>query len=360
MKRIIGLILGLTAASPLASANTILDWMDEHRPAAIQGQSHQETPADDARLLTLEPGETEMYARPSPDGRFLMNLSSKGKLSWIARRYSENGDPANRITDDDRALDSIGWRDDGHVYYLSERAGGLGLWEKISDGEGMQRRIQSLHGMITQPILLPDQSIIAVRLKQAGRGSKQHKQHRTVDNFNNWDFPDFLTEIVHFNADGSERVLSAGVNPALSPDGKWIAFAMPTGRSMHLFRMHTDGSELIQITDSRSEDVQPAWSRDGRWLLFTSNRANPDLRHSEKSEWDIWRIGTNGRNLTQLTRDPARDGGAAMGTDGKVYFHSDRKISSEQRAEHQIKSHSVSGFHIWSIDLPKQADPVAN
>lgn len=352
MKRIIGLILGISAASQPAAANTLLDWMNEHRPAQAQQQSQ---PADSAQLLTLEPDQTEMYPRLSPNGRFLMTLSSKGKHTWISRRYSENGDPANPVTDDDRALDSAGWLDDGHVYYLSERAGGLGLWEKISAGEAMQRRIQSLHGMITQPILLSDQSIIAVRLKSAKRSNNNgHRISKagTKESFNNWSFPDFQTEIVRFHSDGSEKVLSAGVNPALSPDGKWIAFSMAIGRSMHLFRMHPDGSELIQLTDSRSEDVQPAWSRDGQWLLFTSNRSKPDLRHADGGQWDIWRIGTNGRNLTQLTRDTARDGAPSMGLDGTVYFHSDRKISKEQRARHQLNSGSVSGFHIWTMSAP--------
>jgi len=350
MKRIIGLILGLTVAAPLASANSILDWVDEHRPEASR---HQTEPADQAQLLTLEPGQTEMYPRISPNGRFLMTLSSKGKQAWISRRFSENGDPANVVTDDNRALDAIGWADDGHAYYLSERAGGLGLWEKITDGEAMQRRIMPLHGLITQPILLPDDTIIAVRLRAENRSSKPHtSRHTAKGNFNNWTIPGFQAKIVRFHADGSEALLSEGINPALSPDGLWIAFSMAAGRSTHLFRMRTDGSELIQLTDSRSEDVQPAWSPDGHWILFTSNRANPDLRHPTKAQWDIWRIGTDGRNLTQITRDLARDGGASMGTDGNVYFHSDRTVGKALRTQHQLTSGSAAGFHIWRIDFP--------
>jgi len=129
---------------------------------------------------------------------------------------------------------------------------------------------------------------------------------------------------------------------------------MPTGRSIHLFRMHADGSELIQITDARSIDVQPSWSRDGKSILFTSNRANSDLRHPDRSAWDIWSIGTDGRNLEQITFDKARDGAARMGKDGRIYFHSDRAIDSATRDKHQITSGSAHGFHIWTITLPEQ------
>ncbi|MDQ6991903.1 MAG: TolB protein [Mariprofundus sp.] len=337
----------IVAAPPLGYANSLLDWMQTHH-------SNSETTAsatDAAQLLTIEPGEQEMFPRLSPNGLFLMNISYHKEQAWVARRYSENGDPANHITDDIRALDSAAWHDDSHVYFLSERAGALALWEKIADGEGMQRRIQILKGVITQPILLEDHSIIAVRLTPKKSQQNQHKKKNAAnsDTFNNWSFPGFHTHIIRFNSDGSAKVLAEGTNPSLSPDGKWIAFSMPVGRSMHLFRMHVDGSELIQVTDSRSVDIQPTWSPDGQWLLFTSNRIKPDMRHPEKGPWDIWSIDISGRNLMQLTQDAGRDGGATMDRDGKVYFHSDRKI---RRSHDQKSSESTApgkGFHIWTI-----------
>ncbi|TLS77346.1 TolB protein [Mariprofundus erugo] len=344
----IGLALSALFTTP-ASAASILDWMQEHRPAT--SGKPQDQPADSATLLTLEPDETEMYPHPSADGRFLLTLTGNHHRGgpWISRRYSENGDPANVVSDDPGAIDSTTWMDPHTVCFLSEKTGELGLWEKSADGEGMQRRIQALTGLISQPLLLKDgRTIIAVRLKPADK-KNSHRQTRERDYFNNWSFDDASSEIVRFNSDGSEQVLSQGMNPSLSPDGNWIAFAMPVGRSMHLFRVHPDGTELIQLTDSRSSDVQPSWSPDGQWLLFTSDRTAPDLRHADKGAWDIWSIDINGRNLAQVTRDPARDGGAWMGSDGRIYFHSDRKIDKATLAQHQLKSASA-GFHIWSIN----------
>jgi hypothetical protein len=343
---------GWLLLTPAAQAG-VLDWMQEHA-AGLPGASHKtEKPADDAALLTLEPGENELYPKPSPDGRFLLTLVTKGKHVWISRRYTENGDPANVVTEDPRAADSFEWEDNGHVMFLSRRAGGLGLWDKIADGEGMVRRIAVLHGRFTQPVRLKDGSLIAVRLTPVrARGSRTAHTHASRgDAFNNWNFPGFRAEIVRIAPDGSVRELSEGVNPALSPDGRWIAFSMPVGRSIHLFRMHPDGSELIQVTSARSVDVQPAWSPDGKWILFTSDRAHPDLRHKGRDNWDVWAIQPDGRNLTRLTRDRARDGAPRMARDGMVYFHSDRAVPKTEREAREVRS-APRGFHIWRIRFP--------
>jgi len=356
MRIMTALLAMLMMSVPVSHAANMIDWLKDHAAHVVKsGQVAQS--ADAATLLTLENRQTEMYPLPSPDGRYLLCVNWRGKEAWISRRFSENGDPANRVTADKRALDSIHWKGNEKVYYLSERAGSLGLWEKISDGEGMQRRIQRLSGTLTRPILLADGAVIATRLKPV-RATGGHGHHAGGDAFNDWTFPGFRAEIVRYEKDGDIHVLSQGVNPALSPDGKWIAFAMPTGRSTHLYRMHTDGGELIEITDARSIDVQPSWSLDGTRILFTSNRANSDLRHPDRSAWDIWSIGIDGRNLEQVTFDKARDGAARMGSDGRIYFHSDRAIDSATRDEHQITSGSAHGFHIWTITLPQQqAEP---
>ncbi|OIO72628.1 MAG: TolB protein [Zetaproteobacteria bacterium CG1_02_53_45] len=345
MRRIVLLAMGLLVAAPAANAADMLEWLD----SSISSVKNAKAPADSAGLLTLENKESEMYPMPSPDGKHLLTLTQQGKKVWIARRVSENGDPVNLVSNDERAVDSIGWKNDGQVYYLSDRAGGLGLWEKISDGEGMQRRIQPLHGGITQPIVLADEAVIAVRLKPLNY-KKSKLNHDNRDYFNNWEYEGFASEIVRFDKDGSEKVLADGINPALSPDGNSIVFAMAAGRSIHLFRIDTDGSNLIQITDARSDDVQPSWSSDGKWILFTSNRANADLKHQGKSQWDIWAIGANGRNLTQITFNEGRDGAARMDKNGHIYFHSDRAVSRDMAAQHQVKSASSHSFHIWSID----------
>ncbi len=334
---------------PAAQSADMLDWLDE-KMTFEKPKAKVVLQEDHAGLLTLEPGETELYPSVSRNGRMFFVLSSKRGQSWISYRYAENGDPSNIITDDVRALDSIGWKDSDHVYFLSRRAGGLGLWEKAADGRGLLRRLKIVTGNYTQIILLPGGDMMAVRLTFSS-SKKRASKRSSRDSFNNWAFAGHRAEIVRIGADGYEQVLAEGVNPALSPDGTRIAFSMPVGRSMHLFIMGVDGSDMVQLTDERSIDVQPAWSPDGNWIVFTSNRAMPDMRGKKKSNWDIWAIDRKGRNLARLTRDEARDGGASVGENGRVYFHSERKVGKEEFADHQVRS-ARRGFHIWTVQRP--------
>ena len=305
-------------------------------------------PADSAKLLTLEPDENEQSPKVAPDGKHLIVIASKDSQSWISRRAIENGDPVNTITEDADAVNSANWEAGGQVTFLSDRAGGLGLWQKAADGKGVLRRAVELNGSIAEPTLLADGSTVAVRL--IPDGNKQVQKRNQRENFDNWTHPGFEAHIVRILSNGSEQALSRGVNPAISPDGSWVAFSVASGRSYHLFLMKIDGSELTQLTDSRSVDVQPAWSADGQWIVFTSNRAEPDLRSPSKSNWDIWAISRDGRTLNRLTKDSGRDGAPSVSKNGTVYFHSDRDVSKLDALDHQVKG-NTRGFHIWSVKL---------
>jgi len=365
MKRVVLFLMLSLLAVPAARSADMFDRLDEtissanpkarvniqtKTSAGMQKKVRVSQQKDHAELLTLEPGETEMYPKVSHNGRMFFATIRKRGQSWISYRYAENGDPANIITDDARALDSIRWKDSDHVYFLSKRTGGLGLWEKAADGRGLLRRLKAVTGNYTQTLLLPGGDMIAVRLTSSGK--KKTSARTSRDAFNNWTFDRHRPEIVRIGANGYEQVLAGGVNPALSPDGKRIVFSMPIGRSMHLFVMAVDGSDMLQLTDERSIDVQPAWSPDGKQIVFTSNRAMPNMRGKKKGNWDIWAIDRQGRNLTRLTRDEERDGGASIDANGRVYFHSDRKINKDELAEHQMRR-AQRGFHIWTVQLPR-------
>lgn len=197
--------------------------------------------------------------------------------------------------------------------------------------------------------MLADGSLIAVRLLSSASKKPKTGSH---DGFSDWETANMQAQLVHISPEGLESELTSGINPALSPDGRQVAFSMKAGRSQHLFTMNVDGSDLVQLTDERSIDVQPAWSPDGRWIVFTSNRGDDkDMRRPGNSNWNLWAIDRDGRNLVQLTNDKGRDGAPAVGADGMVYFHSDRKIGDDDRRERQVKG-STSGFHIWRVPLP--------
>jgi len=337
------LLIALTMSISTAQANDLFDF--------LEGSSQQvkEEPADTSELVTLEPKESEMYPKVSPDGKYLLTLTGKSKSYWISRRAIQNGDPLNTVTDDLAALGSVAWLAND-VSFLSNRTGSLGLWKKPADGEGLMRRVKELTGKLKDITLLEDGSLIATRLIMHGHDKHMKKKH--LDNFNNWEVTGTHAYIVHITADGSEKRLSEGFHPAVSPNGQRIAFSMPIGRSTHLFMMDIDGKNLAELSDTRSIDIQPTWSSDGQWIVFTSNRSHTDMRDGKKNQWDIWAVTREGKQLTQLTLDKARDGTPSAGKDGYVYFHSDRKVSKSVKAEHQVQG-NTGHFHIWKIKLPQ-------
>jgi len=344
IQRLSLLALMLLATASVAQAG-LLEWLQEHRPSApAKPADKARVQGDDAKLVTLEPKQQELFARVSPDGKHLLVIVEENKKVQLSLRLAENGDPLRVVEDEPLAVESAFWLNAEEVGFLSRRAGGLGLWRMPALHAGIVRRVQQLDGIIVRARLLADGAIIAERWQQLVRG-------KSKDPFLDLPPQQAQSRIVRIEPTGAERVLSEGFQPALSPDGQWIAFAMRAGRSVHLFLMRTDGRDLAQLTTGRAIDLQPAWSPDGNWIVFTSNRAKPDLRRPGKGAWDLWAISRDGARLLQLTRDPARDGAPSVGPDGWVYFHSDRKVSKQQAAERGLKR-APKGWHIWRVRLP--------
>jgi len=357
MYRALWLITGLMAFAPSLEAQDLMDWLHETTlPSRTSLTSGIET--DLAELLTLEPGENEMYPRVSPDGRYMLVVSGKSRRAVVTRRLVENGDPVNTVSQHDpMVLDSILWHGNDTVSFLSYRADSLGVWEKPVAG-GIIRRYQRLDGELISPVILANGSVIAVRLRKSSKRIAPSRYKTHSFRFDNWEIRGREPYMVYISQNGAERELTAGINPSLSPDGQRVVFSMKMEKNWHLFMMNVDGSGLIQLTEGRNIDVQPTWSPDSKWIAFTSNRdgddgdsLKADMHKSGKTNWDIWLIGHDGRGLTRLTRNPAKDGAPSISGNGRVYFHSDRKVDKEDRKKHQVKGRT-GGFHIWSVALP--------
>jgi TolB protein len=65
---------------------------------------------------------------------------------------------------------------------------------------------------------------------------------------------------------------SAGnsVMPALSPDGKKIAFCSDRGGKWDIYVMDTTGGPAVQLTNDGSQSIHPSFSPDGRRLVYCS------------------------------------------------------------------------------------------
>ena len=80
--------------------------------------------------------------------------------------------------------------------------------------------------------------------------------------------------------------------PAISPDGKTIAFSYKGD----LFTVATAGGTARQLTTNAAYDAYPVWSPDGSKIAFASTR---------EGSFDVYVIGKNGGTPTRLTTHSA-------------------------------------------------------
>lgn len=95
------------------------------------------------------------------------------------------------------------------------------------------------------------------------------------------------------------------VDPAISPDGAWVAFASDRcdeGGRYALYRLSLAGGTPERLSFAgHGDDRQPAWSPDGRWLAYRSTRGGTS---------DLWvRSSAPSREARRVTKllGPASD-----------------------------------------------------
>ena len=88
------------------------------------------------------------------------------------------------------------------------------------------------------------------------------------------------------------------MKPAISPDGKTIAFSYKG----ELFTVSSSGGQATQITSNQAYDSNPVWSPDGKRIVFVSNRdGSDDLYITSAKGGTPVRLTTHSGNETPLT-----------------------------------------------------------
>jgi TolB protein len=127
------------------------------------------------------------------------------------------------------------------------------------------------------------------------------------------------------------------IAPALSPDGKTLAFASNRGAHWDLYLLSLADGRTLQLTDSPEYEGSPSWSPDNRWLAYEAYV--PD---EEGGNLEIFVRPLDGsQTLVRLTNDPAADYAPAWSPSGRtIAFVSTRSGEND----------------IWVADLDKSAD----
>ena len=96
-------------------------------------------------------------------------------------------------------------------------------------------------------------------------------------------------------------------NPALSPDGKTVAFTYKGD----VYTVPVSGGQARQLTTHAGYDTAPVWSPDGSKLAFASDR---------QGSWDIYLMPANGGTAKRLTTASGRETPRAFLNDSTILY----------------------------------------
>jgi Tol biopolymer transport system component len=101
------------------------------------------------------------------------------------------------------------------------------------------------------------------------------------------------------------------VEPALSPES--IVFNSDRDGNFEIYRMNTDGTGLVNLTNNPAGDRQPVWSPDGLKIAFVSEREGREA---------IYVMNADGSNVVRLSGTTRGDAFPAW-TGSKILFARD-------------------------------------
>jgi Tol biopolymer transport system component/DNA-binding winged helix-turn-helix (wHTH) protein len=124
------------------------------------------------------------------------------------------------------------------------------------------------------------------------------------------------------NVDGSERRQitlndSRERAPAVSPDGRFVAYVSTKSGRPNVWRMKADGTDQVALTGGEGESF-PAITHDSNWVVFTS-----------ASDGSLWRVPSIGGEAEQMCSD--RIARIGISPDGKQFAHIGRNKENQRK-----------------------------
>jgi eukaryotic-like serine/threonine-protein kinase len=220
----------------------------------------------------------------SPSGGRIAFWLVRGGQRDIATVAATGGERV--LVTDDVAVDwAPTWSPDGrHLYFASDRGGTMGLWRiGIDESSGRPRGAP-------EPVAAGVD--VAMDLPQLSRDGGTLIFRSRLESVNPAAIAfDPVTERIGEVALLQRR--SGVLLPTdISPDGAWLALYNGLERQQDIFLMRADGRDLTRLTDDAARDWMPRFTPDGAALTFYSNQLGP---------YDVWLIRRDGSGRTQLT-----------------------------------------------------------
>jgi eukaryotic-like serine/threonine-protein kinase len=222
----------------------------------------------------------------SPSGHRLAYWASDERSQRDVWTMSPSGEGAVRVTDDAATDWNPVWSPDGaHLYFVSDRSGGMQLWRVAID--------QQSGRTLSEPELVPTPSAFSQHISLSRDGKRLA--------FVNVNLKRNLYRVEidsrREKATGQPKALTLGtrqgVDLDISPDGERLAYTTVADNQEDVVLINSDGTgEPRRLTDDEYRDRGPRWSPDGRRIAFYSTRSG---------NFEIWLINVDGTGLRRLT-----------------------------------------------------------
>jgi TolB protein len=225
----------------------------------------------------------DLTPRWSPDGRKLVFASYRSGerevyVMDLAAVVQGAGDAAIVNLSQHRAADwQPAWSPDGkQVAFSSYRDGNWEIYAVQADGTDLVR-LTNDPATDFSPSWSPDGTRLLFMSRRRGDADLFVLDLATSK----------LTQLTRSKRDEYE--------PAWSPDGEWIAFVTQMDDQSDIWVMHADGSDPVNLTQSRyADDFEPAWFCGSEWLLYVSYTA-------ADGNYRVFRMRRDGTGVTRVT-----------------------------------------------------------
>jgi eukaryotic-like serine/threonine-protein kinase len=180
------------------------------------------------------------------------------------------------------------WGPDGKtLYFVSNRNGSMNLWRVPIDESTGRTQGPAV------PIILPAREVGFFALSKDGSRGVYVVRENTYS-IDRLDF-DFSTGKL---VGTPEQIIGGSqemADMAVAPDGSFLAFDSRGGAQDDLFLLDSNGRNLRQLTDDAARDRGPAISPDGKRIAFHSDRG-------ASGRYQIWTVAKDGSGLREISR----------------------------------------------------------
>ena len=162
----------------------------------------------------------------------------------------------------------------------------------------------------THPVVSPDGKLVVMSLDDVSVRRSEWSSARRFDH---------ALGVTDFVGRGL-KVIAQGLDPAISPDGRRIAYVKSAQGREHVFLADLNGARASQLTFGADDDESPAFSPDGTRVAFCSVDGDPPLRTA-----NLFVVRSDGSDLVQLTEGDRFACHPSWGRDGFLYFHANAR-----------------------------------